>query len=151
MCSLHWDLCFHDNEQIQLSKSFELSKAKQTLLDGEDSSVTEISNRPQSRTYSTCTFQSRDQEKSANREPNVCLLSPNYYFDERLAVIAEVDEKDHQSEASNFESNNSINQRLENEKRKFSTDSGTELSAVVAAVQKNSLLYQKGVRYLELS
>ncbi|KAI6191243.1 hypothetical protein M3Y97_00207200 [Aphelenchoides bicaudatus] len=85
----------------------------------------------------------------SNSDSNTYLLSPNYYFDERLAVIAEVDEKDQVSETSlsHFESSNSINQRLEQEKRKLSAESANRnkqpMLAPTSAVQKATIICQK--------
>jgi hypothetical protein len=84
-------------------------------------------------------------------DSNTYLLSPNYYNDERLAVIAEVDEKDQVSEASmtGLESSNSLHQKLEQERRKLSSDSANRSkptsSAPTPTAQKASFLFQKGI------
>lgn len=89
-------------------------------------------------------------------EPNTYLLSPNYYNDERLAVIAEVDEKDQISEASLScrESSNSLCQKLEQERRKISSDSTKTKPisslALTPTAQKTSFIYQKGKIHLKI-
>lgn len=72
-------------------------------------------------------------------QPNTYLLSPNA----RLAVIAEVEEKDLVSEASIRESSNSLSQRVEHEKRRLSSDSINNKPA--QSIQKTSFICQKGL------
>ncbi|KAI6243752.1 hypothetical protein M3Y99_00038900 [Aphelenchoides fujianensis] len=66
-------------------------------------------------------------------EPNAYLLSPHYFTDERLAVIAEVDEKDQLSvnSSSGVESGSNPPRSASAEPRKLSGDSGASFGPVV--------------------